>query len=163
MVRTRAIDPYQTLQFNQRAIHSVPLLPTYSLHREPIDQLQTQRQTTIQNTKKRIQIKPSFYSYRQPPINLTQHQATLYKLLPPVQVIPILDRHALRHMIHLVNTDQTFRELEHVISEGDDDELCVFCSLFDVRCYDRDLKERIVSIRSSSRFQCPWLRVAKGR
>ena len=58
---------------------------------------------------------------------------------PRVKVIPVLDRDALRHMIDLVNSDQSLRELKHVVPQRDDNELCVLRALFDVGRYDRYL------------------------
>lgn len=42
-------------------------------------------------------------------------------------------------MIHLVDADQSGRELEHVVAQGDDYELGVFGALLDIACYDGDL------------------------
>jgi hypothetical protein len=42
-------------------------------------------------------------------------------------------------MIDFINPHQPLRELEHVIAQRDDDELCVLSAFFDVGCYDGDL------------------------
>ena len=63
----------------------------------------------------------------------------LNRASPTVHVILILNRHALGHVVDLVHSHQSGSELKHVISEGNDDELGVLCSLFDVVCYDGDL------------------------
>lgn len=57
----------------------------------------------------------------------------------PINVISILNRDALGHMIHLVHAHEPAGELKHVVAEGDDDELCVLGAFFDVGGYDGDL------------------------
>ena len=42
-------------------------------------------------------------------------------------------------MVDFVDTDETGSKLEHVVAQGDDDELGVLCALFDVGGYNRDL------------------------
>lgn len=56
-----------------------------------------------------------------------------------MDIIPILDRHRLGHVIDFVNTNQSGRELEHVISQRNDNELGVLSAFFDVGGYDGDL------------------------
>lgn len=48
----------------------------------------------------------------------------------------VLNSYALGHVIDLVDADETGRELKHVVTQGDDDELSVFGALFDVGGYD---------------------------
>jgi hypothetical protein len=48
-------------------------------------------------------------------------------------VILILHRNTLSHMIDLVDSYQPFRKLKHVISQTDDNELCILRPLLDVR------------------------------
>ena len=54
-------------------------------------------------------------------------------------IIPILNRNTLRHMVNLVHTHKSRRQLKHIISERDNDELGVLGAFFNVRGYDRDL------------------------
>lgn len=42
-------------------------------------------------------------------------------------------------MINLVHADQPRRKLEHVVPEGNHDELRVLGAFFDVGCYDGNL------------------------
>jgi hypothetical protein len=48
-------------------------------------------------------------------------------------VILVLHRNALSHMIDLVDPYQPFRKLKHIISQTDDDELRILRPLLDVR------------------------------
>lgn len=50
----------------------------------------------------------------------------------PRDVILILNRHTLGHVVDLVNPNQPLCKLEHVIPQTDDNELCVLRALFDV-------------------------------
>ncbi|ETN00818.1 hypothetical protein PPTG_24185 [Phytophthora nicotianae INRA-310] len=52
-----------------------------------------------------------------------------------------IDRHTLRGVIRLVNPHQSIRELEHVVAQGDDDELCVARALLDVVAHNRHVLE----------------------
>lgn len=64
----------------------------------------------------------------------------LLRLRPPADdVVAVLDRDALGHVVDLVHADQPGRQLEHVVSEGDDDELGVLGALLDVVGDDGDL------------------------
>lgn len=54
-------------------------------------------------------------------------------------VIPILNRYALRHVVHLIHAHESARQLKHVVPQGDNDKLCVLGALFNVRCHDGDL------------------------
>lgn len=57
----------------------------------------------------------------------------LLRLRPPAyDVVLVLDRHALGHVVDLVDADEAGGELEHVVPEGDDDELGVLGALLDV-------------------------------
>ena len=56
-----------------------------------------------------------------------------------VDIVLILDRDALGHVVDLVDADEAGGELEHVVAEGDDDELGVFGAFFDVVRDDGDL------------------------
>ena len=65
----------------------------------------------------------------------TRYKAQSYPslaILTP-NVILILHRNALGHMIDLVDPYQPFRKLKHVISQTDDDELRILRPLLDVR------------------------------
>ena len=68
---------------------------------------------------------------------------TLLLALRPGNVIFVLDRHTLGHVVDLVHAHQSRRELKHVVSEGNDDELGVLGSLLDVICHNGHLYERI--------------------
>ncbi len=57
----------------------------------------------------------------------------------PDNVVSVLDRHALGHVVHLVHTHQPGRELKHVVAERDDDELGIFGPFLDVVGHDGDL------------------------
>lgn len=56
-----------------------------------------------------------------------------------MNVISVLHCHALGHMIDLVDTDQSFSKLKHVVSQADDDELSILRSFFNVTSNDRYL------------------------
>lgn len=58
-------------------------------------------------------------------------------------VVPILNRHALGHVIYLVYSYQSRRKLEHVVTKRDDNELGILRSLLDVTCYDRYLSKML--------------------
>ena len=58
----------------------------------------------------------------------------------PLNVILVIHRDALCHMIDLVDSNQSLSKFEHVISQTNDDELCVFRPLFNVARNDRDLR-----------------------
>lgn len=51
---------------------------------------------------------------------------------PTLDVVSVLDRDTLRHVVDLVNTDKTRGKLEHVVSQRNDDELCVLRPLLDI-------------------------------
>jgi len=53
-------------------------------------------------------------------------------------------------MIDLIHAHQPRRELEHVIPQRDDDELRILRPLLDVRRYDRDLPEEVMSVSFTS-------------
>ena len=81
-------------------------------------------------------------------------------------IIPILHRHALRHMIDLINPHQPLRQLKHVISQADDDELRILGSFFDIGCYDGDLllfERKGKQISLSERIACDGMRWDWGR
>ena len=46
-------------------------------------------------------------------------------------------------MINLVHADQPGRQLEHVVPEGNDNELRVLGAFFDVGCHDGNLGFRV--------------------
>lgn len=58
---------------------------------------------------------------------------------PADNIIAILNRHALGHMIDLVHAHQPRRELEHVIPQRDNDELGVLGAFLDVARHNRHL------------------------
>ncbi len=60
-------------------------------------------------------------------------------LLLPDNIIAVLDRHTLGHVVDLVHADEARGELKHVVAQGDDDELGVFGAFFDVVRDDGDL------------------------
>lgn len=43
------------------------------------------------------------------------------------------------HVVDLVHTNQSRSELEHVVSQGNDNELCILGSLLDIAGHNRDL------------------------
>ena len=49
-----------------------------------------------------------------------------------VEVVSILHRHALGHVIDLVYTDEPLSQLEHVVPQRNHDELCVLRTFFDI-------------------------------
>ncbi len=61
---------------------------------------------------------------------------------PPNDIIPILNRNALGHVVDLINPYQPRSELEHVVSQGNNDELSVLRSFLDVARHDRNLAVR---------------------
>lgn len=63
--------------------------------------------------------------------------------LAPPDVIPILNRDALGHMVDLVNTHQPRRQLKHVVAQRDDNELGIARALLDVGSDNGDLKQDI--------------------
>jgi hypothetical protein len=58
---------------------------------------------------------------------------------PASDVVPIFNRHALGHVIDLVHANESGRELEHVVTQGDNDELGVLGAFLDIARYDGDL------------------------
>lgn len=58
---------------------------------------------------------------------------------PPKNIILILDRHTLGHVVDLVDADEAGGQLEHIVAQGDDDELGVLGAFFNVVCHDGDL------------------------
>jgi hypothetical protein len=60
-------------------------------------------------------------------------------LTRPGNVVLVLDGDALGHVVDLVHADQAGCQLEHVVAQGDDDELGVLGALLDVVCDDGDL------------------------
>ena len=67
----------------------------------------------------------------------------LLLLARPGNVIFVVDRDALGHVVDLVHTHQACSQLEHVVPERDDDELGVLGTLFDVVRHDGDLARRL--------------------
>ena len=65
----------------------------------------------------------------------TLNKGTTYPSLADLtpNVIPVLHRNALSHMIDLIDPYQPFRKLKHVISQTDDDELRILRPLLNVR------------------------------
>jgi len=53
-----------------------------------------------------------------------------------VDVVPIFNRYTLRHVVDFVYSNKSGSELEHVVSQRDDDELGVLRALFDVTRYN---------------------------
>lgn len=70
----------------------------------------------------------------------SQSWVHLLHAFSPLNVIPILHSDTLGHMVDLVNPNQPLRKLKHIISQTDNDELCVFRAFFDISCHDRDLR-----------------------
>lgn len=66
-------------------------------------------------------------------------------------VVLVVDCHALRHVIDLVDTNKPIRELKHIISQTDDDELGVFRSLFNVAGNNRHLMNVRTNLRKLTR------------
>lgn len=58
---------------------------------------------------------------------------------PPLDVVPVLDRDALRLVVHLVHAHEPRRELKHVVAQRDDDELRVLGALLDIVGHDGHL------------------------
>lgn len=54
-------------------------------------------------------------------------------------------------MINLIDTDQPGRELEHVVPEGNDDELGVLGAFFDVGGDDGDLWFRVSFVKKKKK------------
>jgi hypothetical protein len=52
------------------------------------------------------------------------------------QVVTILDRDGLGHVVNFVDADETLGKLKHVVAQRDDNKLRVFRPLFDVSGYD---------------------------
>ena len=77
------------------------------------------------------------------PLAMMPLLALLLLLLPlgsrAYDIIAVLDRDALGHVVDLVHPDQARGQLKHVVAEGDDDELGVFGAFFDVIRDDGDL------------------------
>jgi hypothetical protein len=72
----------------------------------------------------------------------TKHPATRHHpslLCSTVNVISIFNRHALGHVIDLVYSNKSRRQLEHVVSQRNDNELSILCSFLDITGNDRDL------------------------
>jgi len=42
-------------------------------------------------------------------------------------------------MVDFIHAHEPGGQLEHIVSEGDDDKLSILGALFDITCYDRDL------------------------
>lgn len=51
------------------------------------------------------------------------------------------ERRRTHHVIDLIHTNQPACQLEHVVSQRDDDELCILRSLLDVAGYNTHIPE----------------------
>jgi hypothetical protein len=51
---------------------------------------------------------------------------------PTFDIISVLDRHTLGHVVDLVNTDKTRGKLEHIVSQRNDNKLCILRPLLDI-------------------------------
>lgn len=91
------------------------------------------------------------------PKNNNRIQQWYPSLCSPLNVILIFYRHTLRHMVDLVYSNQSTRELEHVVPQRDDDKLCVFGSFLDVRCYNRDLGMYVSKVNLTRRRYCTYI------
>jgi len=52
-----------------------------------------------------------------------------------------INRDTLRHVMSLVDSNETISQLKHVVSKTDDDELSILRSFLDVVCYNGDIFE----------------------
>lgn len=52
------------------------------------------------------------------------------------EIVTILDRDTLGHVVDFVDTHQPFGEFEHIVSQTDDNELCVLGTFLDVARYN---------------------------
>lgn len=84
-------------------------------------------------------------SVRDCPLNLRLNLSLPLLLSLPShrKIIPVLHRHALGHMIDLVNANQPLRQFKHVIPQRNDDELSILRALFDVSRNDRHLDDLV--------------------
>lgn len=57
----------------------------------------------------------------------------------PSHILAIRNRHTLRHVIDLIDPHQPLRQLEHIIPQTDNNELCVLCALLDIPRDNRNL------------------------
>lgn len=73
-------------------------------------------------------------SNRSSPSNIRRASAFASTSCSPIDVIPVLNRHTLGHVINLVHSDQSRSELKHVVTQRDDDELGILGSFLDVTC-----------------------------
>lgn len=51
---------------------------------------------------------------------------------PTLDIVSVFDRDTLGHVVNLVNTDKTRGKLEHIVSQRNDNELCVLRPLLDI-------------------------------
>jgi hypothetical protein len=58
------------------------------------------------------------------------------RLSPQRQIIPILHRDALSHVVDFIDAHKPLGEFKHVVPQTDDDELGVFGAFFDIPCYN---------------------------
>jgi hypothetical protein len=71
-------------------------------------------------------------AYARPKRSIKAQSYPSLAILTP-NVILVLHRNALSHMVDLVDPYQPFRKFKHIISQTDDDELRILGSLLDVR------------------------------
>lgn len=76
------------------------------------------------------------------------HLSSPSLLCSTVNVISIFNCHTLGHVIDLVYSNKSRRQLEHVVSQRNDNELSILCSFLDITGNDRDLVMLVMVILS---------------
>ena len=104
-----------------------------------------------------------FQSTEQPKTksSIPQHIITPFIQAPSstfIDIISVFYRHTLRHMIDLVHSNESRGELEHVVSQGDDDELSILRSLLDITGNNRDLPLLVLKITNWQRWELTFLK-----
>ena len=72
---------------------------------------------------------------------------------PPDNIIAVLNRHALGHVVDLVHAHEAGGKLKHVVAQGDDDKLGVLGALFDVVGHDGHLVVVVQSVYIAERVR----------
>jgi hypothetical protein len=95
------------------------------IHRHPSHAILIQERTFVSSSHGQLRYLPGLL--------------LLLLLASPNNVVIVVDRDTLGHVVDLVHTNQSRGQLEHVVAQGDDDELRVLGPLLDIVGYNRDL------------------------
>lgn len=140
-VNTRSaliIDPTQPETSHKPSMSCYPSCP----HKHSFHTTKNRKQIRLACL---VKVRPSPHNHRRrhphPSLHLTFPLLLLLLLClgPALDIILVLDGHALGHVVDLVYTDQARGKLEHVVTKRNNDELSVLRALLDVVSHDRNL------------------------